>query len=356
MLGVLDRYIGKTIFNTIMMTLFILVSLSGIIKFVEQLRKVGRGGYSVLGAAMFTLLSAPKDIENFFPMATLLGSLLGLGSLANGSELVVMQASGFSRVQLGCSVMKTAIPLVLFTMAISEWVAPAGEKIAYSYRTQTIYGGSMFSIQNGLWAKDGHDFVFIERVVKSHELAGINIYRFDNTQRLKSLRYAARATFSNGRWALSQVEESDLTNQKQIIGRKSLSGEWKTNLTPEKLAVVALDPNALSISGLYDYVNYLKKSGQEVNRYQLKMWSKIFSPFSVAVMMFMALSFIFGPLRCVSMGVRVLRGIGFGFCFYILDQLFGSLSLVYNIPPVFGALLPSITFLIISILILLKHH
>ncbi len=40
--GVLDRYIGKTIFTTIMMTLFMLVSLSGIIKFVDQLKKRGR--------------------------------------------------------------------------------------------------------------------------------------------------------------------------------------------------------------------------------------------------------------------------------------------------------------------------
>lgn len=40
--GVLDRYIGKTIFNTIMMTLFMLVSLSGIIKFVDQLKKSGQ--------------------------------------------------------------------------------------------------------------------------------------------------------------------------------------------------------------------------------------------------------------------------------------------------------------------------
>ena len=39
--GVLDRYIGKTIFTTIMMTLFMLVSLSGIIKFVDQLKKAG---------------------------------------------------------------------------------------------------------------------------------------------------------------------------------------------------------------------------------------------------------------------------------------------------------------------------
>ena len=61
MFGVLDRYIGKTIFNTIIMTLFMLVSLSGIIKFVDQLRKVG-GEYTALSAGMYTLLSVPKDI------------------------------------------------------------------------------------------------------------------------------------------------------------------------------------------------------------------------------------------------------------------------------------------------------
>ncbi len=114
--GVLDRYIGKTIFTTIMMTLFMLVSLSGIIKFVDQLKKAGQGNYDALGAGMYTLLSVPKDIQIFFPMAALLGALLGLGMLAQRSELVVMQASGFTRMQVALSVMKTAIPLVLLTM------------------------------------------------------------------------------------------------------------------------------------------------------------------------------------------------------------------------------------------------
>ena len=67
--GVLDRYIGKTIFNTIMMTLFMLVSLSGIIKFVDQLKKAGQGNYDALGAGIYTILSVPKDIQIFFPMA-----------------------------------------------------------------------------------------------------------------------------------------------------------------------------------------------------------------------------------------------------------------------------------------------
>ncbi|HDL8055096.1 TPA: LPS export ABC transporter permease LptG [Yersinia enterocolitica] len=356
MFGVLDRYIGRTILNTILMTLFMLVSLSGIIKFVDQLRKVGQGDYSAASAGMYTLLSIPKDIEIFFPMAALLGALLGLGTLATRSELVVMQASGFTRMQIAASVMKTAIPLVLLTMAIGEWVAPQGEQMARNFRAQQMYGGSLLSTQSGLWAKDGSDFIYIQRVSGDNELTGVNIYHFDKQDRLLSVRYAATATFEGNLWRLSQVDESDLSNPNKVTGSQTLTGEWKTNLTPEKLGVVAMNPDSLSISGLHDYSKYLRQSGQESSRYELNMWGKIFAPFSVAVMMLMALSFIFGPLRSVPMGVRVVTGIFFGFVFYVLDQIFGPLSLVYNIPPVIGALLPSILFLLISVYLLLKRR
>ncbi|MHB2092749.1 LPS export ABC transporter permease LptG [Pantoea dispersa] len=358
MFKVLDRYIGKTIFNTIMMTLFMLVSLSGIIKFVDQLRKTGQGAYTALDAGYYTLLSVPKDIEIFFPMAALLGALLGLGTLAQRSELVVMQASGFTRLQVALAVMKTAIPLVLLTMAVGEFVAPQGEQMARNYRAQQLYGGSLVSTQNGLWAKDGNDFIYIERIKGDNEIDGVSIYRFTDQRRLLSVRYAATATWNKDRklWELSQVDESDLKDPKQITGSQSLSGEWKTNLTPDKLGVVALDPDALSISGLYNYSKYLKQSGQESGRYLLNMWGKIFQPLSVAVMMLMALSFIFGPLRSVSMGVRVVTGISFGFLFYVLDQIFGPLSLVYGLPPVLGAILPSGAFFAISLYLLLKRR
>ncbi|KQN64423.1 LPS export ABC transporter permease LptG [Erwinia sp. Leaf53] len=358
MFGVLDRYIGKTIFNTIMATLFMLVSLSGIIKFVDQLRKTGQGEYTALGAGIYTLLSVPKDVEIFFPMAALLGALLGLGMLAQRSELVVMQASGYTRLQIAASVMKTAIPLVILTMAIGEFVAPKGEQMARNYRAQQLVGGSLLSTQNGLWAKDGDNFIFIERIRDNSELAGISIYSFNHERRLQSVRYAASAKYDAGRaiWQLSQVDQSDLTDPKQVRGSQTLTGEWKTTLTPDKLGVVALDPEALSISGLYAYTKYLKQSGQVSGRYQLNMWSKIFQPLSVAVMMLMALSFIFGPLRSVSMGMRMITGISFGFLFYVLDQIFGPLSLVYSIPPVLGALLPSAAFFALSLYMLLKRR
>ncbi|MFB6421789.1 MAG: LPS export ABC transporter permease LptG [Candidatus Malihini olakiniferum] len=354
--GILDRYIGKTIFNSIMMTLFMLVSLSGIIKFVDQLRKVGRNDYTALGSGFYTLLSAPKDIEIFFPMASLLGALLGLGMLATHSELVVMQASGFTRLQIACAVMKTAIPLVLIAMAIGEWISPAGEQVARNYRSQMMYGSSILSKHGGIWAKDSNDFIYIERVVDDKELAGVNIYQFNPKQKLLYLRCAVSAKFDDDEklWRLYQVDELDLRDSKQISRNQTLSREWKTTLTPDKLGIVALDPDSLSIHGLYDYINYLNQSGQEANRYKLKLWSKTFAPLSVVVMMMMAVSLIFGPLRNVSAGIRMVTGISFGFLFYVLDKLFCQLSLVYGLPPVLGAQVASFLFIPIILLLLLK--
>lgn len=358
MFGVLDRYIGKTIFNTIMLTLFMLVSLSGIIKFVEQLRKTGQGAYSVLDAGYYTLLSMPKDIDAFFPIAALLGALMGLGTLAQRSELVVMQAAGFTRLRIALAVMKTAIPLVLFTMAIGEYIAPKSEQFARNYRAQLLSGGSMMSTQSGIWAKDGNSFIYIQRVTGSDTLKGVHIYDFSAQRELQSVRYASSAVYDqqNKLWKLSQVDESDLRDRSQIKGKQSLHSEWKSTLTPDKLGVVALEPDALSIRGLYDYSVYLTQSGQEAGRYQLTMWSKIFQPLSVAVMMLMALSFIFGPLRSVPMGVKIITGISCGFVFYLLNNIFGPLSLVYGLPPVLGAMLPGVLFLLVSLFLLVKRR
>ncbi|WP_368869574.1 LPS export ABC transporter permease LptG [Proteus terrae] len=358
MFGVLDRYIGRTILQSILMTLFLLVSLSGIIKFVDQLRKVGQGDFTTLDAGIYAILNILKDVQIFFPMAALLGALLGLGALATRSELVVMQASGFTRLQIAGSVMKTAIPLVLLTVLIGEWGAPQGEQYARNYRAEKIMGNSLVSTNRGMWAKDGNQFIHINRIKSQNEMQGITLYDFNNDRKLEMVRYASSATYDVNKktWMLKQVDMSDLTNPQKITGKKQVSLEWTTRLTPEKLSVVALDPDALSISGLYQYVKYLKQSGQESANYELNFWKKIFAPVSVAVMMLMALSFIFGPLRTVPMGLRVLTGISFGFLFYIVNEVSGRLSLVYGIPAVIAALVPGILFLTLSLWLLMKRN
>ncbi|WP_118813049.1 LPS export ABC transporter permease LptG [Haemophilus haemolyticus] len=347
MMNTLDRYIGKSILGSIFATLLTLVGLSAIIKFVEQFRSVGKGTYDIWQAVAFTGLTIPKDIETFFPMAALLGALMALGNLASRSELVVMQAAGFSRFKIGMAVMKTALPLVLLTMVIGEWGIPQTEQFARDMRARALSGGSMLSMKNGVWAKDGNNFVFVRRVTDEAKLNDIYIYTFDQHRNLTELKHANQASYSEdeSKWTLRQVNHS-MISKDEITTSNRLSEKWETNLTPDKLGAVSLRPTSLSISGLYNYISFLRGTGQDVSRFELTFWRKIFQPVSVGVMMLLALSFIFGSLRSVTAGARIVTGICFGFLFYVVNEIFGQMSVVYNMPAVFGALMPSLLFIV----------
>ena len=347
MMNTLDRYIGKSILGSIFATLLTLVGLSAIIKFVEQFRSVGKGTYDIWQAVAFTGLTIPKDIETFFPMAALLGALMALGNLASRSELVVMQAAGFSRFKIGMAVMKTALPLVLLTMVIGEWGIPQTEQFARDMRARALSGGSMLSMKNGVWAKDGNNFVFVRRVTDDAKLKDIYIYTFDQHRNLTELKHANQASYSEdeSKWTLRQVNHS-MISKDEITTSNRLSEKWETNLTPDKLGAVSLRPTSLSISGLYNYISFLRETGQDVSRFELTFWRKIFQPVSVGVMMLLALSFIFGSLRSVTAGARIVTGICFGFLFYVVNEIFGQMSVVYNMPAVFGALMPSLLFIV----------
>ncbi len=352
MFKILDLYIGRTIIATTSLVLATFVGLSAIIKYVEQLRKVGQGSYDLIQALFFVLLSIPRDIEMFFPMAALLGALIGLGMLASSSELVVMQASGFSKLDIGLSVLKTAVPLMIAVTLLGQWGAPQAQKMARDMRAFSTSGGKLLSVRAGVWARDANDFIFIGKV-EDDKLYGVNMWRFDANKKLDTVVYAKEADFlDKSHWLMKNVQVTDLKDDVQISKQSLDTYRWDTTLAPDKLAVVTVKPEELSLTGLYDYVTYLDASEQDSSRYELALWRKVTQPFSIAVMMLMALSFIFGPLRSVTMGARILSGVIAGFTFYISSEFFGPLSLVYEIPPAFGAIAPSIVFLTIAVLLL----
>ncbi len=345
---ILDAYIGRVIASTTFITLLVFVSVSGIIKFVEQMSDVGRGDYELAHAALYVLYAVPRDLEIFFPMAALIGGLIGIGMLASNSELVVMQAAGLSKFSIVKSAMKTAVVLILISMAIGEWLAPVGEASARELRAQAISGGSLISSKNGVWAKDSDYFVHITEVEDQGTLRKVQVYRFNPDLKLDSWLSADSAEYINGAWHLTNVTHTKV-DQDNISAQHFDSVSWNSSLTPEKLGVVTVKPESLSLQGLISYLDYLSQNEQDKSRYLLAFWRKIMQPLTVAVMLLVALSFIFGPLRSVSMGARIMMGVLTGLLFHLTNQVFGSLSLVYQLPPIFGAVMPSILFVSIAI-------
>jgi len=254
-----------------------------------------------------------------------------------------MQAAGLSRLDIIKSVMKTAVILIMVSMAIGEWLAPSGEAKAREIRAQAISGGSLIAAKNGVWAKDGDYFVNIGEVLDKGQLKKVQIYGFNDDLKIDSWLSAKSAIYQEQSWLLSDVEEFSLTDN-EITSKSHSQKIWNSSLTPKKLGVVTVTPESLSLRGLIDYLDYLEANEQDPSRYQLAFWRKLMQPLTVAVMLLVALSFIFGPLRSVSMGARIMMGVFTGILFFISNEVLGSLSLVYQLPPMLGAMMPSMLF------------
>ncbi|MCO7188127.1 MULTISPECIES: LPS export ABC transporter permease LptG [unclassified Pseudoalteromonas] len=343
MMKTLDWYLGRSILQTTGFALLVFVGINTLIKFIEQLRSVGRGTYEVMDALLFTLYSMPSDIVVFFPMAALIGGLTGLGALASSSELVVMQAAGMSRLQIIGSVMKSAIVLALCMMALGEWGAPQAEQTAKQLRNQAINGGEVFEAQQGVWAKDGSNFINIANIEKSGNLQNINIYHFDDDLNLLKITRAKSGTATDEGWQLRAIEEV-LIEEEQIRTEYAQTLVYASQLTLDRLDVASVEPDALSFSGLWSYLQYLEQNEQDTSNYELALWRKVMQPLTIAVMLLVALSFIFGPLRSVSMGARIIMGVITGLIFHLSNEIFGPIVMVYEIPPVVGAVMPSVLF------------
>lgn len=342
---IIPRYITTTIISSILLVLLILMGLEILISFIGQLSKLGQGNYDLPQALVYVVLDMPSQLYNFFPMASLIGSLLGLGLLANQSELIIMQASGFSKGQITATVLKAALFMVLIAIILGEVVAPFAERYANLEKAMAIGGGQAIEAGQGAWLRQDNNFINIQHIVSRHYLTNITSYEFNSSHQLVKIWSAESALYSRGNWVLQNMQTTAISNN-HVSSQPEAQKIWNIQINPVLLKVSDIEPDNMSLLKLNAYINYLKMNGLQAEIYKMNFWKRIFQPFATAVMIFLAVPFVFGSLRSVTVGVRILIGVTIGFLFYILNQFFAPISLLYQVPALLGASLPTLLFVI----------
>ena len=335
----LDRYIGISVFMAILAVLGIILGLATLFAFIDEMSDVSET-YTLLDVLSYVLLTAPRRLYDMLPMAALIGCLIGLGSLASNSELTIMRAAGVSIGRIVWAVMKPMLVLMLAGVLVGEYVAPASESIAQANRSLAQGSGDSQSAKHGLWHRQGDEFIHVNSVQPNGVLYGVTRYRFDNERHMLSASFAKRAEFDTDHWQLSDVSTT-LFHEKNTEVVSTPVERWDVALSPQLLNTVVMTPESLSISGLWSYIHYLADQGLNNGRYWLAFWVKVLQPLVTAALVLMAISFIFGPLRSVTLGQRVFTGVLVGFTFRIVQDLLGPSSLVFGFPPLFSVLLPA---------------
>lgn len=345
---ILDRYIAKTVLTSIGLVTLMLVGLQIFILFVDQLGDLGKLDYGIRQAAFFVLMQMPYQVYLFFPMASLLGCLIGLGVMANHSELVVMRASGMSIVQITGAVLKASVLLILLVTVLGETVVPYLSHYANDYKTAAVSGGQTIRTAKGLWLRHGNDFISVGRIRPNNVLQNIYQFHFDEEHHLKLARLISEAKYSEQGWVAYNVQQTEFAGD-HTTAQTFATLLWDVPVKPKILNISSIEPDEMTLRELNRYIREQKRSHQNVHNYQFAFLQRIIQPFTTMVMMILAIPFIFGPLRSSTMGSKLLVGAAVGFGFHILSRFFGPVSTVFQLPPGLAALGPTILFALLGL-------
>lgn len=343
---ILDRYLARNIIGSILLVSVALLSLDLFFTLVNELKLVGRGNYTLSTALYFLALSAPTRFYAMFPWAALLGTLISLGSLASNRELVVMRTASISVLRICYAVVKAALLLTFFIVIIGEGIAPFADRVAQNKKTTAISGGQSIETLYGLWIRQGQDFIHIRTLNNPNELSGVTRYQFDANRKLKEVSIAERAVKEKDGWHLSNIRGTKFLDNNQ----KTEIVQLKEQILPSLLESEVLEtarmkhPERLPLTSLWRIINNRVKNELNANTYSLAFWNKIFQPFLIILMVVLAVPFVFGPLRSVSMGFRIMAGIGVAYLFHTINAMFAPLAMVYQVPPFLAVLLPLLFF------------
>jgi lipopolysaccharide export system permease protein len=352
---VLERYIAQTVAANVVVVATVLVAIYTFLAFLDELGDLGRGRYGLLLVVEYVALTIPRRIYELFPACALLGTLIGLGSLAASSELTAMRAGGVSMARIVGALARVGVVLMVAVTLLGEWVAPAGEQYAQTMRSIALSGQIALKSRHGFWVRDGLRFINIRQVLAGAHLGDITVYEFDKDRRLRTVAHAKEASFLDGNWQLRDIDIYHIS-QDGVSEQHMVRADWKTLLRPDLVKVVVVDPQDLSFTGLWTYIRYLRANKQDARRYQLALWVKLAAPFSTGVMVFVAIPFVFGTLRSVGVGQRIMAGTLVGMGFYLLNQTLSHVGLVYNLSPFVSAFLPSVLFLSLAFVMLRRVY
>jgi lipopolysaccharide export system permease protein len=367
---IFERYLARQIYAAFGFILFALVTLFLFFDILSELGSV-KGQYTLPLALLHVLLKAPSRISEIIPIAGLIGSIYVFAMLASQSEFTILRIAGLDMRKGLTTLAKISLPLVIVTLMMSEWLGPYTENLSDQIRMKAL--GSSYSSQfkTGVWVKDrlrdedgsgpirpGVRYVNVGKIERDNEIKNIRMYEFDDAYRLLSIRSAVSGRFDQtGTWILDDVTETRFKETKQADPLNPVYSaqtfvhpiiSLNSEHTPQILSVLLVSPEKMSIFSLGRFISHLRDNKQDAQRHSIAFWKKVIYPFTIFVMLALALPFAYLKVRAGSVGIKVFGGIMLGMSFQLFNSLFSNVGLLGSWPALLTALTPPLVYFILA--------
>lgn len=344
---ILDRYLMKQIAVGIVISSLVLTPLFSFLDLVEQLNDVGTGFYRAEDAFLYVLLTIPRRLIELSPFIALLGNVAALGRLALNLELISLRAAGFSPARIGMASLKVGLLLLALIGVLEFFIAPPLHQTAIAHRAAALDQSTELGRNLGIWTRNDRQILRIGDLRHDTRAATVEIFTLDDSGNLAQYIIAnGFDIISDQEWTLREVTSKTFSGDRIEISQMPTM-TWNTFLDPGQISTLTKPQESLSPIELFQYIKYLRETGQEADVYALTLWKKAGGTITMLGMLLLSVPFVFGSVRTGFANRLVLAGTT-GIVVYLLDQIFSNTGLILDLNPSFVALTPGILLLWIA--------
>ena len=336
----LDRYLFVALIRGGSPVLLGLLGLFGFIELAERLEDVGKGTFSSLDALRIVAFSLPRIGIDLLPVTCLIGTVVGLGALANTSEITAMRAIGLGLGRLTRPLLLLLGIVIVSVAAVQQYVVPDFERRSAGLRAHALASTSVQGDEH--WTRSGSSLVRVGEVRYGMVPLDIEIYDFDDDGSIARLTQAASAdVIRSDEWLLHEVAVTRFDADEAVRSHGDRL-PWQSQIGPEQLATFVHADHALAPADLAGYIDHLEDNGLDAHRYRLLLWHQLSLPLGLAAMALLGVPFVSGSTRAIPLGTRVALGGAVGIAFYLLERTVTQVGLLYHLPAALTSLTPDL--------------
>jgi lipopolysaccharide export system permease protein len=357
---ILDKYLMREYIKTFLILLGSLSVVFIVIDIIDNLPRLMRYGATFQQTIMYYLLRIPYLTVLTSPVTMLLTGLFLMNNLAKYNESVAIRAAGISIKRAMLPLFAIGLIMSIIIGLLGEYVLPRSEaKRQYVYRVlirDEQPEDQMLKSRIHFQGKNGYFYYFGFFDGYKNTLRVVDIVKFDAKNGSVSERITATAAeWRFNKWFLRDCEIRKFRDHKPV--------EWKfypsivlpvMDVQPQDFIRITKRTMAMNFFELKDYIERLKKTGDDFSRELVDLHMKISYPLTNLIVIFFFIPIATSNIR--SKGRGWIFMLGLVVCFLYLTIMRVSQSLGYNeiLPPVISAWAPNVFFTLLGYFFLRK--
>jgi len=352
-----ERYIRKTLLSFTLTVLVIWLGVYSFFNFLSEMSSIGQVNYTTLEAFRYIALQVPEVAYKHASPVILLGCVLGMGHLATTNQLIVLRVSGMSIIRLTMLTIKTALIFFIVVTAIGEIFAPIAGDEAERGRSKALDIEIASQSQEGFWIRDGENYINVQKNIDGKLFTGVTIIEVNSSNKIASVLTSENAIFDGKSLKMNNAEIFSMDDTKEfedIFLQERNSYNKTVSFDQDLINSLKKEPDELTTWNIIKQIQFLSNNKLRSGIFEVELYKRLINPITLVTMILLAMLFIFGSTRDVTLGRKIFFGIAVGLAFELLSRIGGAIALSFDFNPVISTVLPTIVVMLIATTLLIQ--